>query len=623
MTSFQVLLAPAIDRLRRGDVQGARAVAEDALAKAPAEPALLEFLGLMATRTGDPSSAIPYFRRWLDAAPEDRTARLNLATALAAAGELEEAATLVSDARGDFRFLRLAGYVFQQLGRLDEAAAAYEAVVAARAEDFETWNNLGNVRAAQGHPDAAIAALGRAIALRPDIVPMAMNLSEILARADRPAGRQALMRDAARRAPENAEVMTELGLAEAGARDHAAAERAFREAIRLNPQALAAYVELGVLLENLNRLDDLDALVSAAEANGVTAVEVDFLRAWNLRRQGRFEEALPLAEATPASINPIRRAQLIAEVNDRVGNTARAFAAYAEMNAASLAASQPLAGPSYRDLVEAATARLTPQSLAQWTRVEIELSPPSPAFILGFPRSGTTLLDTLLMNMPQLHVLEEQPVLFEVEEKLGDEARLATLTSEEAQALRRRYFEALADIQPPPEGTTVVDKFPLHMAKMALIHRLFPDTKIIFVERHPCDAVLSCFMSNFQLNLGMRSFTDLEEAARTYDAVFENWTRATALLPVDVHRIRYERMVDDLEAEMRPLLDFLGLPWDPRVLDNTGSAAKREHIRTASYAQVTEPIYRRSSGRWQRYRAQLEPVLPILAPWAERMGYEL
>jgi hypothetical protein len=80
-------------------------------------------------------------------------------------------------------------------------------------------------------------------------------------------------------------------------------------------------------------------------------------------------------------------------------------------------------------------------------------------------------------------------------------------------------------------------------------------------------------------------------------------------------------MVEDLAGEMRPLLAFLGLPWDERVLDNQGAAASRGHVRTASYAQVTEPIYTRAAGRWQRYRAQLEPVLPILAPWAERMGY--
>ena len=95
------------------------------------------------------------------------------------------------------------------------------------------------------------------------------------------------------------------------------------------------------------------------------------------------------------------------------------------------------------------------------------------------------------------------------------------------------------------------------------------------------------------------------------------------LLPIDVHRIRYERMVEDLEGEMRPLLDFLGLPWDPKVLDNQAAAAERGHVKTASYSQVTEPIYKRAAGRWQRYRTQLEPVLPILAPWAERMGYEI
>jgi hypothetical protein len=95
------------------------------------------------------------------------------------------------------------------------------------------------------------------------------------------------------------------------------------------------------------------------------------------------------------------------------------------------------------------------------------------------------------------------------------------------------------------------------------------------------------------------------------------------MLPVRIHRIRYERMVEDLAAEMRPLLEFLGLKWDSKVLDNRGSAARREHIRTASYSQVTEPVYRRSAGRWRRYRRQMAPVLPILAPWAELMGYEI
>jgi hypothetical protein len=130
-------------------------------------------------------------------------------------------------------------------------------------------------------------------------------------------------------------------------------------------------------------------------------------------------------------------------------------------------------------------------------------------------------------------------------------------------------------------------------------------------------------MANFQLNRAMVSFTDLDEAARLYDAAFEVWTRATSLLPVRVHIVRYERMVEDLESEMRALLDFLGLAWNAKVLDNRGAAARRDYIRTASYAQVAEPIYGRAAGRWERYRAELAPVLPILAPWAERLGYSI
>lgn len=623
MASVPASLAPAIDRLRRGDLPGARTAAETALARAPADPALLEFAGLMATQMGDPVAAIPHFRRWMELVPGNRAARINLATALLSIDRFEEVAEVCASADGDARLLRLAGFACQQAGRLDEAARAYRSVVEAHPDDFESWNNLGNVRAALGDLDGAAAAFGRAIALRPDIVPIYRNLSEVLAQADQPEARQAVMREAARRAPGDPAILIDLGLAEAGARDFVASERAFREAIRLDPRSLGAYIELGVLLENLNKTEELSALAAAAEAGGVDDAEVAFLKAWALRRQGRFEEALPLAEATPFTVNPVRRAQLIAEVNDRLGHSERAFEAFREMNAAALATKPALAGPTYREMVTTASAELTPERIASWVPVEIEPVPPSPAFIVGFPRSGTTLLDTLLMNMPQLHVLEEQPVLHEVEQTLSGERRLGELTSAEANALRAHYFEALEKIQPAPPGTQVIDKFPLHMAQMPLIHLLFPDAKVIFVERHPCDSLLSCFMSNFQLNRAMRSFTDLEEAARTYDAVFDHWTRATSMLPIQVHRVRYERMVEDLESEMRALLEFLGLPWDPRVLDNRASAAKREHIRTASYSQVTEPIYRRSAGRWQRYRSQLEPILPILRPWAERMGYEI
>jgi tetratricopeptide (TPR) repeat protein len=617
-------LAPALERLRRGDRAGARAAIDAALAKEPDAPALLAFAGLLAAQSGEPAAAVPHFRRALALAPDDLAMRVNLATALVASGALEEAAGVCAGGPDDPRLARLAAYIHQDGGRLVEAAAAYQLAVAAFPDDFESWNNLGNVRTALGDREGALAAFGRALALRPDIVDIHMNASEALAALERNAERQTLLRDAAALAPDRADVLTELGLAEAAVRAYPEAEAAYREALRLDPRFLSAYLELGLLLENLNRVDELAGLAEQAEANGMAEAELAFVKAWALRRQGRFAEALPLAAAVPASIHPVRRAHLLAEVADRVGDTDRAFAAFQAMNAASVAARPAGPGPRYRDTVAKNAALLTPEWAASWTRIEVDADPPSPIFLVGFPRSGTTLLDTLLMNMPSLHVLEEMPFMREVDIALGDDARLAGLTSQEAARLRRLYFELVEKGAPPPgPGRTIVDKHPLRMAGMPLVNRLFPDARTILVERHPCDVVLSCYMANFQLNDAMRSFTDLHEAALTYDAVFDAWTRAETLLPLRVHRVRYERMVADLEQEMRPLLDFLGLPWDETVLDNQAAAAGRGHVRTASYSQVSEPIYKRAAGRWERYRAQMAPVLPILAPWADKMGYSL
>ena len=156
-----------------------------------------------------------------------------------------------------------------------------------------------------------------------------------------------------------------------------------------------------------------------------------------------------------------------------------------------------------------------------------------------------------------------------------------------------------------------------------IIERLFPSAPIVFALRHPCDVVLSCFMQNFQVSEFMISFHDLESAALVYDAAMSFWKKARQIFPLRVHEIRYEDIVEDVEGQMRPLIDFLGLPWDDRILDHQTTAVERGYIRTPSYAQVTEKIYRRASGRWTRYRKHMEPVLPILAPWVEEFGYSL
>lgn len=621
MQTIEDIMAIAGVRARERDIVGAIELLGAGSKQYPSSSQILEFRGYLAASSGNHAVAIEAYAALLELDAENMAARVNLATALTAQGRLDEA-TAVATGYDHPQLARVVAYAEQQR---DPRAAirTYEKIVEADPTDAESLNNLGNALMANGELDAALVAFDRAVQARPEAIDIYFNFSNALFLADRPEARRQLMQQAAEFLPDDAQVQLELGLAEAARGDMIAAERALRQSIALDRKFSRAFVELGLLLENLNRIDDLSALIDEARARDAEAPELQFLEAWLLRRQGKVAEALTLAERVPENIHPLRRFQLIADLRDRLGDADGAFAKFTEMNQAAIGVQRPLAGPTYLQLLQGIAANLDDE------RAPIEPSGQSddpsraPIFIVGFPRSGTTLLDTLLLNVPGVHVLEELPALNEATAALGqDEAGLAAVNDVQAAALREAYLARVEALSPGAAGQIIIDKHPLHMTRLATIHRLFPQARIVLVERHPCDAVLSCFMANFQLNTAMRSFTTLEETARVYDAAFTIFERALSRFPdIKLIRVRYERMIADLEGEMRPLLAALGLPWVEAVLDNRKAAANRERVRTASYAQITEPLYQRAVARWERYRQHLAPVLPILEPWVRRMGY--
>lgn len=187
---------------------------------------------------------------------------------------------------------------------------------------------------------------------------------------------------------------------------------------------------------------------------------------------------------------------------------------------------------------------------------------------------------------------------------------------------QKAYFDDLARHLPPTSKGLVVDKHPFNMLRLAVLHALFPSAKVIFAQRHPCDVVLSGFMQSFRLNHAMASFLDLADAADLYDAAMEMWMRGRRAVPQAVHTVVYERLVADPGSELRPAVEFLGLDWSDELLDHETTAKGRGLITTASFDQVVQPLSRAPIGRWRRYRKHLEPVLPTLLPWAERLGYE-
>jgi tetratricopeptide (TPR) repeat protein len=577
-------------RDRAGEESADRRTLEARLEKAPGDPVLLHRLGTLCCRNGDFAGGTAYLRRAFAADPAG-PARLDLARALLALGRAGEAEALSAQCGpDDLEALRIRAYALQALGRSAESIAVYEGLVAALPEDFEAWSNLGGVRLAAQEAQAAVAAYRRAAALRPDLAVAHFNLAA--------------------------------AQLEAGELD--GAEQGYRAALALQRDLLPAWLALGAIQESRNRADALAALIEEARAAGVPERELAFLRAQSLRRQGRLEDALACARAAPASTAPAEKARLIGELCDKLGDEEAAFAAFAEMNRLDSAhPSNPRAlAAEYRRQLGDVARLTTAEWHSGWTKARPARTRPAPVFLVGFPRSGTTLLDTFLMGHPGVAVLEEQPVLERVNLALGGGLdRLAGLGQEELDALRARYFDELDSIAPEARGRLVVDKYPLAIGLAALIHRLFPDARFIFALRHPCDVVLSCFMTRFRLNRGAANFLDLEDAARLYDLVLDYWRQACSVFPLSVHSLRYEALVEDPEAVLRPLAAFAGLEWEEALLDHRATAAGRDYIGSPSYAQVAEPLHRRATGRWIRYRSQLAPVLPVLLPWAERLGY--
>ncbi len=656
-------LRQAIDAARTGDVPRARSLAEAGLLRGGDLVALNAFLGMLRSRAGDAAGAITHLRAAHRHRPGDATIACNLIAALIEtgdqAGALDIAGRDLAFADPSLRVARYRGSLAQSLEQFEASVEAYDHVVARAPNDFESWNNLGNARSGLEDYPGAVAALKRAVDLDPRAAPTRLNLALALRSAGEAAEAEAVLRRAAEdfpqddralnelylqlrldgryddalpvieeavsRNPENGDLQLKLGVECGLARRTEDALRAFSKAIALDPTLVDAYLGLAIQYEHTNREEGFAPLIALATENGIGEGPLAFLRALEHRRAQRFEEALACLALVPPDIEPERTVHLRAMLLDRLGRSDEALDTFRQFT--QLLQEGPTdpvrRGAELRDELRGELDVLAPGWPATWSTARPIADGPDPVFLVGFPRSGTTLLDTILMGHPGTVVTEEQPPLNLVDKAIGGLAAIPTLDDAAIARARAHYYEEMAKVGTVPNGRLLIDKSPLFLYKVPLIQRLFPKARFILALRHPCDVLLSCFMSSFQLNNAMANFLRLEDAADFYDLVFSHWERSRELFPVQMHTIVYERLVDNVEAEVRPLFDFLGLDWHEDALDHRRTALSRGLITTASYSQVIEPIYKRASGRWERYRQHLEPILPTLEPWVAKFGYSL
>lgn len=669
MTAVSVLddktasaIREALTAVRTGRVDEGCSIAQSALADGGDPAALNALLGSILCSSGRTQEGIDRLHVAHSLRPSDPIITSNLATALCEIEEYAAALEVVTEAaaRNDksLRLARIRGFSAQMAGDMPAAIAAYRLVVEAAPSDWEMWNNLGNCLSDSGDFVGAVAALRQSVDLNPRAAPTRLNLCRALRDAghtvEAEAGLRVMAEDfpedakpwmdlhdlfttqgredreilealesAVAREPANVELLGALGRQLIGTFDMDRSEQVFRSALRIDPSNADIYMGLTMIAE-YHHPESLEALASEAEAAGVAPAALNLIRAFSHRRAKRHNEGLSALRAVPEDYDPARRAQVEGQLLDSVGEYDEAFAAFTRMNELLAEdASQPLLrGTAFRELQRKNLKLTTADWIAGWAAPSLEPKRSAPVFLVGFPRSGTTLLDTMLMGHPNVVVMEERPVLARVEKEIGGFEAIADLDERGVRKAQDAYFSAAGDYVDLRDDAVLLDKSPLTLNRAALVHRMFPNARFILALRHPADVVLSCFVTGFRLNASMANFLKLDTTAEFYDLTFRAWENANALLPLTVYPIRYEQVIEDPEAVLRPVVEAIGLPWHPNMLDHQRTAEGRGVISTASYAQVIEPLYRRSAGRWRNYRKHLEPILPILQPWIEKFGYE-
>jgi hypothetical protein len=274
----------------------------------------------------------------------------------------------------------------------------------------------------------------------------------------------------------------------------------------------------------------------------------------------------------------------------------------------------------------AAIPRTSAEDHARWPQLIAPDARNSPVFIVGFPRSGTTLLEQMLDAHPDLQSMDENPFFNRLADKLrnhhpGILSNLDLLQQRDCDELRKRYLIMVSETIQRRWSAQLVDKNPLNMMWVPLITRLFPEAKFILALRHPCDVILSCYMQNFRSSILGAACASLERLAAAYVQAMECWLEDERIFRPQVLVSRYEELVTDFPEQTRRIADFLQLEDATPMLQFDQRARDKGYIATPSYSQVIEPVNRKGLNRWTRYRREFEPVLPILEPMLRHWGY--
>jgi len=535
--------------------------------------------------SGRLAEAETLYRRIVEADPGFHPAYHGLALLAARVGRLELAAELLASALvlapTSRAYHRDRGEICRRLGRLDEAVRHGREATRLEPADSQAHYNLGLALADHRDFEAAIESYRRALEID----------------------------------PRHGRAWNNLGSVFEAQGDRGAAADAYREAIAIDDAHLEAQTNLGSMLTWMGDLDGARACFERALALDPKTVAAHYGLS-GLKRYESGDPAVPQIEALAreaADLTLDARTQLLftlGKMRDDLGRYAAAFDAYAAGNRLKATTLRFNEARAVKE-IEGIRERFTTALLDRYPSAG---NPdPTPIFIVGMPRSGTSLVEQILASHPEVHGAGELKDLHRIVGEvapIGPSNSLAdavsTLTVDALTDIGDRYLAVVRSLA--PDAARIVDKMPGNFHYLGLIRLALPGARVIHMVRDPMDSCLSCFTHLFKDTM---EFTyDLGTLGRyyvRYQSLMQHWR---GVLPAGfVLDVPYALLVDDLEGWTRRMLDHVGLPWDDRCL---AFHETERPVRTASLAQVRRPIYRTSVGGWKRFERQLQPLLDIV-----------
>lgn len=515
--------------------------------------------------------------------------------------------------------------------RLEEAHALFAAVCKTDPMDVEAWVKRGVIQCRLGRYVEAESCARRALLLAPNLAFAQQTLATILKHQGKADEASSVLESALAQRPNSSEHLINLACMREKQGRVEEAFKLYHQALDLQPDTLYVLAKQGDLLEKEGRLAEAEEIIARGLARESGHPDLNLVAARLDRRAGRHIEAAARLDAVlhqpmpPDTCTEIHI--LLGQLHDLLGNTSKVLPNLLEGKRRLALDIDPDGRVRARFLVWVNTNRTSlSEHLVVAPQSALASPEETPIFLIGFLRSGTTLLEQVLDSHPRLQALNEKPMAEVMEDAFrvmtrGKPDALAELSEEQIADLRQVYWREATRHGERQANTLLVDKQPFNIIRIPLLWRVFPRARFILTIRHPCDVVLGCLMQKFGDDNLMSAFANLENMAELYSHVMNAWLEYAQRLPLHWQRIRYEDLITNFEPETRTLLEFLGVGWSDTVLEHTQHAQQRGIINTPSYHQVTQPIYQHAKYRWKRYEKEFAPVIEVLQPFIEQFGY--